>query len=329
MAPRMVKSLAVLRDQVNKLAPNRNKASDGWLGDAKHSMRKSDHNPEPDGTVDALDLTHDLKNGVDIQKLCDAIIASKDRRVSYLICNGKIISGAGGKQPWVKRNYSGPNKHTKHIHISVKDAHQDDTAPWKVEPAFGKAAAPSRPREAAPLAPAPAPAKPAPPRLTEKQKSAVMRRGSKGDFVAELQINLNALGYGPIAVDGRFGATTERAVKKLQTDQRLKADGWAGPRTLEAVGKALKDRELRPKLDEAEKNVPPAATTEVKKKTGLWTKITGGLGAAGAAVTAFTGMEWQVVVAIGVLAIVIIGLLFFMRHQIIAAFREINAEAAR
>lgn len=139
MAPaRMVECLKTLRAQVNALAPKRSKLSDGWIADRAHSMRKSDHNPEPDGTVDAFDLTHDPANGVDIQKVCDAIIASKDRRVSYLICNGQITAGNGGPQPWVKRVYTGANKHTKHLHISVLDKTQDDTTPWAIAAAFRK-----------------------------------------------------------------------------------------------------------------------------------------------------------------------------------------------
>ena len=133
---RMVESLKTFRAQVNKLAPKRSKVSDGWIGDSKHSMRKSDHNPEPDGTVDAFDLTHDPKGGVDIQKVCDALIASRDPRISYLICNGQIIAGNNGPQPWVKRKYTGSNKHTRHLHVSVLDKGQDDTTPWKIEAAF-------------------------------------------------------------------------------------------------------------------------------------------------------------------------------------------------
>jgi hypothetical protein len=140
VAARMVKALSTLRDQVNTLAPNRSKLSDGWRGDSKHAARKSDHNPEADGTVDAFDLTHDPKGGVDIQKVCDAIIASKDKRVSYLICNGQITSGNNGPKPWVKRPYTGANKHNHHMHVSVLDAHQDDTSPWKIESAFSKGA---------------------------------------------------------------------------------------------------------------------------------------------------------------------------------------------
>ena len=136
VAARITKSLATLRSQVNALAPNRSKLADGWIGDSKHSMRKSDHNPEPDGTVDAFDLTHDPKNGVDIQKVCDAIIASKDKRVSYLICNGQITAGNGGPKPWIKRVYTGANKHTKHLHVSVLDKFQDDESKWQIDAAF-------------------------------------------------------------------------------------------------------------------------------------------------------------------------------------------------
>ena len=137
---KLVPALVTLRSQVNTLAPKRSKASDGSVADLAHSKRKSDHNPEADGTVDAFDLTHDPKGGVDIQKVCDAIIASKDKRVSYLICNGQITSGNNGPKPWVKRPYTGANKHNHHMHVSVLDAHQDDTSPWKIEPAFSKGA---------------------------------------------------------------------------------------------------------------------------------------------------------------------------------------------
>jgi hypothetical protein len=135
-AARISKSLATLRSQVNALAPNRSKASDGWISDAAHAARKSDHNPEADGTVDAFDLTHDPKGGVDIQKVCDAIIASKDKRVSYLICNGQITSGNSGPKPWVKRPYTGANKHNHHMHVSVLDKFQDDETKWAIDSAF-------------------------------------------------------------------------------------------------------------------------------------------------------------------------------------------------
>ncbi|MGE5623692.1 MAG: peptidoglycan-binding domain-containing protein, partial [Methanocella sp.] len=55
-----------------------------------------------------------------------------------------------------------------------------------------------------------------------------LRRGHRGEAVAELQRRLSALGYAPGPVDGRFGQLTEEAVIQLQADYRLKQDGIAG-----------------------------------------------------------------------------------------------------
>ena len=131
MAPaRKTKATQKLLDQINALFPKRSKASDGWIGDKKHSHRKSDHNPEADGTVDAVDITHDPVNGPNIARLGAVLMASKDRRISYVIFNGQIFAGSGGVQPWKLRKYTGANKHTKHLHISVNDKFQDDASEW-------------------------------------------------------------------------------------------------------------------------------------------------------------------------------------------------------
>lgn len=57
-------------------------------------------------------------------------------------------------------------------------------------------------------------------------QSEVLRRGSAGDAVYQLQL---ALGMVP---DGKFGPATESAVKRLQKANGLTADGIAGPKTL-------------------------------------------------------------------------------------------------
>ena len=44
MAWRVARSLDVLLGQLNALAPERSKASDGSIGDAAHASRSSDHN---------------------------------------------------------------------------------------------------------------------------------------------------------------------------------------------------------------------------------------------------------------------------------------------
>lgn len=58
-----------------------------------------------------------------------------------------------------------------------------------------------------------------------------LKKGSTGEPVRELQTALKALGYDVGAVDGQFGATTESAVKKFQSDRGIPADGIVGPIT--------------------------------------------------------------------------------------------------
>jgi peptidoglycan hydrolase-like protein with peptidoglycan-binding domain len=55
----------------------------------------------------------------------------------------------------------------------------------------------------------------------------VLRRGSGGDSVKELQTRLNKLGYG-LGVDGDFGPMTEKAVRDFQSRQGIAVDGVVG-----------------------------------------------------------------------------------------------------
>ena len=67
----------------------------------------------------------------------------------------------------------------------------------------------------------------------------MLRRGSKGDAVAELQRSLRKLGF-MVAVDADFGAGTEVAVAAFQRDRKLDVDGMVGNITWAALDKALK-----------------------------------------------------------------------------------------
>ncbi len=137
---RAAKSLLTLRDQVNRRAPRRNKASDGTIGDAAHCQRTSDHNPwvrdGSVGVVTALDITHDPRGGCDANTIAEAIRASRDPRVKYIIWNRRIAnsSAIGATPAWVWRRYNGQNPHTAHVHISVKPdkANYDSTADWAI-----------------------------------------------------------------------------------------------------------------------------------------------------------------------------------------------------
>nr|WP_238159026.1 peptidoglycan-binding domain-containing protein [Priestia megaterium] len=65
----------------------------------------------------------------------------------------------------------------------------------------------------------------------------VLKKGSKGNAVKELQQKLTSLGYNTKGTDGIFGANTEAAVRNFQKDNKLAVDGIAGPNTLTAISK--------------------------------------------------------------------------------------------
>jgi putative chitinase len=67
----------------------------------------------------------------------------------------------------------------------------------------------------------------------------VLRRGSRGDAVVQLQVLLRKLGF-MLAVDGDFGPGTEVAVARFQHDRSLTVDGLVGPETWVALEKAAK-----------------------------------------------------------------------------------------
>ena len=72
------------------------------------------------------------------------------------------------------------------------------------------------------------------------QSHPVLKTGSTGLPVRRLQSRMSAVGFDTGGVDGRFGAKTEAAVKKLQQDFNLSVDGVVGPQTWQVVD-ALED----------------------------------------------------------------------------------------
>ncbi len=67
--------------------------------------------------------------------------------------------------------------------------------------------------------------------------SITLRKGSRGPAVKQLQQKLYARGFNPNGIDGVYGNGTVTAVKKFQKSKKLKADGVAGPSTLNALNK--------------------------------------------------------------------------------------------
>jgi hypothetical protein len=138
---RAAESILKLREQVNRLAPHRSRASDGIIGDTSHKNRKSDHNPwiidDGFGVVSAIDITHDPQRDCDAGRLAELIAQSRDNRVKYIIWNRRIANSKSisGKPAWAWRSYNGANPHTKHVHISVlpDEALYDDTSDWQID----------------------------------------------------------------------------------------------------------------------------------------------------------------------------------------------------
>jgi peptidoglycan hydrolase-like protein with peptidoglycan-binding domain len=69
-------------------------------------------------------------------------------------------------------------------------------------------------------------------------------KGKAKDVIVQVQTELAWYGYYPGPIDGRYGADTADAVKRLQADLGINADGRVGPETIDAFHKAVADGTL-------------------------------------------------------------------------------------
>lgn len=69
--------------------------------------------------------------------------------------------------------------------------------------------------------------------------SVVVRRGSTGAAVTAVQRRLAELGFSPGTADGKFGPSTETAVRAFQSARGLAVDGVVGLQTASALGITL------------------------------------------------------------------------------------------
>lgn len=124
MAWYLAPALAVGRAEVNRRWPNRDKASDGTIGDTAHQATRSDHNPNSRESVNAWDMD---KDGVDVWEVIGAF--QRHPSSHYWIYNRQIADKDSG---WRRQPYSGPNPHTEHVHFSIRQsaAAEQDQRPW-------------------------------------------------------------------------------------------------------------------------------------------------------------------------------------------------------
>lgn len=156
----VIPCLLTLREEFNKVSPNRDKGADGTIGDASHTS-SSDHTPDEDSDklrnkdsdhvneVHALDIDSsgpwpdgvhgDVKGSWFDNKIHDIIAEEKRRwndpndmcRLNYIIWRGVIYDKDNN---WVGVDYTGSDDHTNHAHFSGRYETQaeNDTRPWGV-----------------------------------------------------------------------------------------------------------------------------------------------------------------------------------------------------
>lgn len=133
MACKCAPSLDLLRNELNALFPNRDKASDGCCGDAAHAARTSDHNAKTSGVAIGYACARDFDEDIstvmgdkELMWMCLGLLS--DTRVKYLIYEGMIYYPTG-----VAKVYTGINAHTHHLHVSIYDWAFNDMRPWNIK----------------------------------------------------------------------------------------------------------------------------------------------------------------------------------------------------
>lgn len=130
MAPVLTRGLKTFSDELDATFPNRDKATDGWIGDSSHSSSTSGHNPDRTGRAEykdgdakdevrAIDRDKDLRSTVTMEQLIQYVVRLGRAGVylpfRYFIYNGRIWRKATG---WKTEVYTGANKHDHHAHFS-------------------------------------------------------------------------------------------------------------------------------------------------------------------------------------------------------------------
>ena len=192
-------SLRVHRDNhINVKWPHRDKSSDGWIGDASHQATGSpedggsDHNENARGIVDATDTD---KDGIHVPTVIASMLIHPSTH--YVIFNRRIMSSRDKFKP---RAYTGSNPHDQHMHRSIFQSitAEQRTSGYKL--------------------------------ILVAMNWPLLKKGSTGQAVKELQAYLNGFGY-TLALDSDFGAATDTAVRSFQKARGLAVDGEVGPAT--------------------------------------------------------------------------------------------------
>jgi hypothetical protein len=144
----LIPCLKALFAEFDRIAPSRDRASDGSIGDAAHRNEVSDHNPDETGRVPIHDADHlnevhaiDVDNNLResdltmekvVQFLLGRCRSGAEKRLRYVIYNRRIWAASSG---WAQKTYTGASPHTEHAHFSASyDTNLEaSTASWHLE----------------------------------------------------------------------------------------------------------------------------------------------------------------------------------------------------
>lgn len=144
----LVPCLGQLGSELNQIAPNRDRTTDGTIGNAAHQLSVSDHNDDEVGRVPirdadnkhevhAIDLDADLREpNLTMEMVVQHVIArcrsGEEKRLRYVIYNKRIWEASNG---WKQRSYTGDSPHTAHAHFSAsyETKLEASIASWRLE----------------------------------------------------------------------------------------------------------------------------------------------------------------------------------------------------
>jgi hypothetical protein len=130
---RVAHAIRTFGDQIMALRGHTNSYPvDGTVGDLAHSNRVSDHNPDENGIVRALDF-YEHKPGF-VDEVFEVMRLARDPRVKYAIHDKRMFASydAVGGPAWQWREYTGPNGHVTHGHLSVLPTGDNDSRPFQL-----------------------------------------------------------------------------------------------------------------------------------------------------------------------------------------------------
>ena len=84
----------------------------------------------------------------------------------------------------------------------------------------------------------------------------ILKKGSRGPAVKDLQQKLTSLGFSTKGIDGSFGPNTDNAVRQFQKSRGLVVDGSVGNATKNALGKTTTTNPTSPSTSSLNKSGP-------------------------------------------------------------------------